>query len=309
MKGLMPLLFFLLFHISCYGFIETQYRSIEFKLGSSGVRNIDYIYLINLDQRPEKWENSMRQLIPHGIFPERFPGIYGWTLTPRALHNMGLKFRNGMWNGKESVMHFPLDGNGTPQWIHLSEAFYGKACFSGWTVIGTLGCTLSHLSVMKDAYDSGYNTIWIMEDDISIKSDPHKLSDLIEELDALVGPDGWDLLYTDYDALVVDKNADISSQIPYYWRPDMPDFDVRSLTKHQDLNDHFMKIGGRMRAHSIIYRKCGLEKILKFYKEHDNFLPYDTEVAMIPGIQMYVVKKDIVSVKEETSDTRNRYFK
>lgn len=30
---------------------------------------------------------------------------------------------------------------------------------------------LSHLSVLKDALDSGYETIWVMEDDIHIIQD------------------------------------------------------------------------------------------------------------------------------------------
>lgn len=305
----MKLFCLLLFAVSCFAGIENQYRKLENKLGSSGMRNIDYIYLINLDDRPEKWENSIKQLIAYGIFPERFPGIYGWTLPPAVLNDMALKFQHGMWTGREAVMHFPPDGDGTPQMVLLNGACYGKAYFSGWTVKGTIGCTLSHLSVMKDAYDAGYKTIWIMEDDIQVLRDPNELNELIEKLDALVGPNGWDLLYTDYDYLVVDKTRDIASQIPIYWRPDMPFLNVDSLADHKDINDHFLKIGNRMRAHSIIYRRCGLEKILNFYREHDNFLPYDNEVSLIPGIQMYVVKKSVVSFHEVTSDTRYRYFK
>lgn len=303
-------LLFLVFFIQCHSGIENHYRKLENKLGSSGMENIDYIYLINLDQRPERWVNCLNQLLPYGIFPERFPGIYGWTLSPAVLNDMSLKFQHGMWTGRESVMHFPLDGDGTPQWVNLSGAFYGKGCFSGWTVKGTIGCTLSHLSILKDAYDSGYETIWVMEDDIAVYEDPHQLSDLILELDALVGRNNWDVLYTDFNLLATDPNKDLLSQIPgLYWRPDMPYLDVRFLTQHQDVGEKFMKIGSRMRNHSMIYRRCGIEKILSFYHAHNNFLPYDNEIAMIPGIRLYITKKPIVSFNEVTSDTRDRYFR
>ncbi len=309
MNKLLALLFSFFF-INGYAGIEDCYRKLENKLGSGGMKNIDYIYLINLDQRPEKWANCLDQLLPYGILPERFPGIYGWSLSPAVLNDMAVKFQHGMWTGKESVMHFPMDGDGTPQWVFLSGAFYGKGCLSGWTVKGTLGCTLSHLSILKDAYDSGYNTIWIMEDDIAVYEDPHILSDLIEELDQLVGQGGWDALYTDYNFLAVDKSKDLSSQIPsLYWRPDMPYLDVRFLADYTELGEKFVKIGSRMRNHSIIYSRSGIERIVNFYKARNNFLPFDNEIALIPGIRLYTLKKAIVSFNETTSDTRSRYFR
>jgi len=213
-----------------------------------------------------------------------------------------------MWTGREYVMYFPPDRNGEYDFIFLDGAAYGKACFSGWTVKGTIGCSLSHLSVIKDGYDSGHETIWILEDDIEVLDDPHKLSGLIDELDELVGKGNWDVLYTDYDYLVVDLTRDLTPQIPMMWRPDMPYFNPFRLAQHCDLSDRFMKIGSRSRAHSIIYRRSGMEKILRFYREHNNFLPYDQEMAMIPDLQMYVVKEPVVSVRETNSDTRYRHF-
>ena len=64
---------------------------------------------------------------------------------------------------------------------------------------GEIGIALSHLSVLQDAYDSGYETIWVMEDDIKIVSDPNMLSELIGELDVLLGKGNWDILFTDQD--------------------------------------------------------------------------------------------------------------
>lgn len=302
---------FLLFLFFCFNLnanVESHYRKVPRTAQCQAPRGIDFVYLINLDKRPERWINCMVQLGPKGIIPQRFPGIYGWALTPAELQDIGLKFDHGMWTGRESVMYFPPDKGGEPTWIYLDGSCYGKGVFSGWTVKGTIGCTLSHLSVLKDAYDSGYNTVWVMEDDIVLKDDPHKLSDAIDALDALVGKDNWDVLYTDLEYLIVDKAKPLEGEIPHMWRPDMPFRDISFLAEHQDIGDQFMKIGSRMRAHSIIYRRSGLKKIVEFYHYHDNFLPYDQELALIPDIKLFVVKKDIVSYHEANSDTRRRYF-
>lgn len=299
---------FFFFVSALFGNIEDHYRKIEKKTTCRSPKNIDYVYLINLDERPERWISSIQQLAPRGIIPLRVPGIYGWSLKPDVLNEIGLKFQPGMWTGREPVMVFPPEKNGQWDFISLSHAPYGTACFSGWTVKGTIGCSLAHLSVLKDAYDSGYETVWVMEDDIFIEDDPHLLSSLIEELDDLTEPEGWDVLYTDFDCLVVDPNRKLEEQIPLMWRPDMPFLDIAFLAKHIPVGEKFMKIGSRMRAHSIIYRRSGLEKIMGFYREHNNFLPYDQELALIPDIQIYVVRKSVVSYREVTSDTRQWHF-
>jgi hypothetical protein len=288
--------------------IQDHYKKIEKKIICSSPRNIDCVYLINLDQRPERWLQSIQQLIPYGIVPQRFAGIYGWTLPPEVLNDIGLKFQHGMWSCGQQVMIFPKEYNGAWDFIYLSGAHYGTACFCGWTVKGTIGCTLSHLSVLKDAWDSGYRTVWILEDDFQIVDNPHKLSDRIEELDQLVGVDGWDVLYTDFDYLMTDGKRDVAEQLPWLWRPDMPHLDLSRFELHIPLNEHFLKIGSRNRAHSILYRRCGIEKIMKFYQTHGNFQPYDQEMAFISDLQMFVLTQSIVTAKEVTSDTRCRHF-
>ena len=300
----------LLFAFSLSAGIENHYKKLENKQGCIPPDGIDYVYMINLDTRPERWAKSAGALAAFAIFPERFPGIYGWTLPVEVLNDMSLQFKPGMWRGKEWVMVYPPEKRGDPDFIWLNESWYGKGCFSGWTVKGTIGCSLSHLSVLKDAYDSGYETIWILEDDISILQDPNLLSDLIAELDwRLIDSEEWDVLYTDLESLTVDLKKPLEEQIPYMWRPDMVGLDISFLAQHTPLSDHFLKIGSRMRAHSIIYRRCGIKKILDFYREYNNFLPYDQELALVPGIQTYVLCESVVSVQPADSDTRYRYFR
>ncbi len=288
--------------------IENHYKKLQKTIQVSAPKHIDYVYVINLDTRIERWIESLKQLVPYDIVPERFPAIYGWDLTPSVLQDIGLKFEEGMWIGREHVMVFPQEQKGQPHLLDLSEKWHGKACFSGWTVKGTIGCTLSHLSVLKDAFDAGYQTIWVLEDDFKIVENPHLLSERIEELDRLLGPDGWDVLYTDFNYLLADPTRALLEDIPFLWRPDMPHRDLTYMAIHVPLNSHFVTIGSRNRAHSIIYRRSGIQKIMDFYHSHDNFLPYDVEIALIPGMNMFTLTEPIVTVYEVTSDTRHKYF-
>ena len=120
--------------------------------------------------------------------------------------------------------------------------------------------------------------------------------------------DGWDVLYTDYDFLRADPKREISEQFPYLWRPDMPRRDITPLCINEDINQHFLKIGSRMRAHSILYSRCGIDKIIRFYQTHGNFLPYDQELALIPDIKMFVLKESVVDAREVSTDTRYKHF-
>lgn len=278
------------------------------------IKNIDYLYLINLDQRPEKFENCMWQLQPYGIKPYRFSAIYGWNLSIEALNEIGVQFLPGM-EGYHWAKHFPLHGNGNSEYIFLHEACYGGTFFASWMSIGAIGCTLSHLSVLQDAYDSGYQTIWIMEDDIFVLGNPHLLSDLIEQLDSLVGKEGWDLFYTDFDlpdkpfyAWENDFESDLKGDLWWFWRPDLLDIDRSAVAERTILNDDFIKIGSRMRTHSMIIRRSGMKKILDHNKAHRLFIPYDHDLALVPGIKLYSLRYPIVTFSFAPSDTRVKYF-
>ncbi len=294
----------LLWSLSLFANIEKYFRKMEEPIEAHSIEGVDFTYLINLDARKERLAHSLQQLFPYGIWPGRFPAIYGWHLPFEAYEEIGLKFQPGMWIGIENALS--IAPGGFFHFVRLSEAFYGKTVFSSWLTPGGVGCTLSHLSVLQDAYDAGYQTIWILEDDFVIVKDPHLLSGLIQKLDQLAD---WDVLYTDPDYLYgLDRGADLQTQLPYKWRPDRPGFDLESLLEHTPVGDDFFKIGNRNRTHSMIIRRSGFEKILRFYKEHGLFLPYDHELGFIPHLSLFVVKESIVEAKETTSDTKDRYF-
>jgi GR25 family glycosyltransferase involved in LPS biosynthesis len=302
--------FFLLATIGHADFSSHLRKDLNKKTEKSSIAKIDFIYLINLDQRPKKLERCLTQLKSYDIFPHRFSAIYGWDLPPGVFNDVGVKFSPGM-RSSEWVIHFPAKGKGEPESDFLRAECIGKTVFSRWMTPGDIGCSLSHLSVLQDAVDSGYETIWVMEDDILLEKDPHLLSSLIEKLDAKVGKEGWDVLYTDLDssdsARYTEENdfqSDLKGDLWFFWRPDMNLADRTPFAKRTVLSEDFIKIGSRFRTHSMIIRRSGMKKILDFEKKHHLFIPYDHELAIVPHIQLFSLRYNLATHEPSPSDTQ-----
>jgi GR25 family glycosyltransferase involved in LPS biosynthesis len=274
-----------------YGDLENHLKSAPNKSPLHSMRNIDFIYMINLDQRPEKMRMSLEQLTPYGIYPYRFSAVNGWELSLEAVNEVGLTFSPEMEGGFQGTSYH-LGGDFQPS--HEIIYRYGQTYFCHCLARGTVGIALSHISILQDAFDSGYETIWVMEDDIQVKRDPHLISDLIDSLDQLVGRDNWDILFTDRD--MRDAN---DQYIPCYWAARRPDYAVFSqyndFTLRRKISEEFWQIGARYGAHSMIVRRSGMKKLLQFFHTHHIFLPYDMDYILPKGIKLYAVLEDVVS--------------
>lgn len=255
------------------------------------MENIDYIYMINLDQRPEKWKMSIDQLRPYGIEPYRFSAVNGWELSLEAINDVGLKF-TPLMEGGFMATSYHLSGNFEPSHEVLEN--YGQTYFCHCMARGTIGIALSHISILQDAYDSGYETIWVMEDDIEVLQDPRMIPDLIAELDRVVGKDQWDILFTDRD--IRDQNG---NHKPTIWAARRPDYaealPKNNFAENTVVSGHFRKIGARYGATSMIVRKSGMKKLLQFFNTHSIFLPYDLDFIYPQNIKLYTVLQDVVS--------------
>src|SRR5262249_54496994 len=140
---------------------------------------------------------------PYGITPYRFSAVNGWELPLEELNEVGVKYEPWMRQGLMGTCYLPED-NGEP--LHEVMQVAGRNYFCHCMSRGAIGIVLSHLSILKDEYDSGDETIWVMEDAIQVIKNPHLLSEIIERMDNLVGSDGWDFLFTDQDTK--NKNGD-----------------------------------------------------------------------------------------------------
>lgn len=272
--------------------IEKHFVKIN-QLKLCNIKNIDCIYLINLAQRPEKLERSLTQL--SSFHPNRLAAIYGWNLPNETFEDVGFKLAPGMEWEKSVLLR---QGTKHP----VTAPCYGSAVYYPRMSHGAVGTALSHLSALQNAIDAHFETIWVLEDDITVQSNPHQLSEYIEKLDALA-KDGWDILYTD----------DLAFFEPFtpgtVYRPDMPDVDFEPMFERKTFGDDFYQIGGRCQAHSYIIRRSAMEKILQFEKTRGIYLPYDVEIAFVPNMRFFNLKHNIViGGTLQNSDTIHRYF-
>lgn len=273
-----------------YSDLEDHFKKVPDKSGSHQMRNIDFIYMINLDERPEKYLASLQQLAPYHISPCRFSAVNGWNLSLEAINEIGVKYESWMQNEKLGTT-YSIENNGKES--HELLQTIGKTYFCHCMPLGSIGIVLSHLSILQDAMDSDYQTIWVMEDDIEIIRDPQILSDLIDELDALVGKDGWDILFTDQDTKAQDGNY-----VPcfsYAWRPNFIPRHPEKFAERSVIHPNFSRVGARYGAYSMIVRRSGMKKILNFLKNYHVFLPYDMEFTQPPNIRLFTVTQDVVS--------------
>jgi GR25 family glycosyltransferase involved in LPS biosynthesis len=249
--------------------------------------------MINLDERPEKFSQSVQQLIPYGIYPYRFSAVNGWEgLSLEDINDVGVKY--GPWMTKDHwATSYQRNDDNELEPHHEMIHEIGRTYFGHCMSRGAIGIVLSHLSILKDAYDSGYETIWVMEDDIQVIHDPRILPDLIEELDHCVGKEKWDILFTDPDT----KNR-AGEYIPcsaFAWRPNFAPKDPLKFTGKQDINAHFKWVGSRYGAYSMIIRRSGMKKLLNFFSRYQIFLPFDLEYTLPPDMHLFSLKWDVVS--------------
>ena len=290
-------IFFLLcvlFSVPLPAKLEDHLKKAFHKGKNHQIQNVDFIYMINLDERPEKFAASAQQLQPYGIHPYRFSAVNGWKISLEDVNDVGVKYKPGM---RANLMgtYYPLTGEGPK---HEIMSVPGRTYFCHCMSRGAIGCVLSHASVLQDALKSRYKTVWIMEDDISVVRDPRVLSSLITELDRKVGKKNWDILFTDRDTI---SNA-TGKHVPchgggYVLSPDFTPDDTQRFSVRTRVSANLRRIGARFGAYSYIIRQSGMKKILHFIKEHHIFIPFDLAFYQPSHIKIYTVLKDVVSTR------------
>jgi GR25 family glycosyltransferase involved in LPS biosynthesis len=296
-------------HQQCNAFPYDVVKSFNLKAQNNYIDGIDAIVFINLDKRVEKKTAALKQFYIFGIEPLRFPAINGWLLNQNDIDSSTQTYIKGMsqgrWASKLSA------NNPNKEYIFLDETCINNSVSSVFLTHGALGCFLSQLSIIKNAYESHLQTIWILEDDFKIVQNPRIISHLLEKLNNKIGPSNWDILFTDLDtrdsAVYYGDNDfmhDLKGlDLAWLWRPDLTP-NPHKLNQRTVVDEDFIKIGSRMRTHSYILNRSGMQKILDFYKTRGLFAPYDHELALIPNLNLYSLKYDVVTFEETVSDTR-----
>jgi GR25 family glycosyltransferase involved in LPS biosynthesis len=290
MKTALRILFVLLYFSAVHAGLEDYFKKPTEKSCSHSLPNIDFIYVLNLDQRPEKFALCLEQLAPYQIIPYRFSAVNGWELTLETINDVGIKYDFWMTSGKWGTC-YPVDGEGLAvhEIVQVPEKNYFAHCMSR----GAIGIVLSHLSILQDAYDSNYETIWVMEDDIEVIRDPAILPGLIDELDRLVGKEGWDILFTDPDT-----KSQQGNYVPctaYAWRPNFSPANPDRFVQKTNISESLRKVGARYGAYSMIVRRSGMKKLLQFFKNYKIFLPFDMDYTVLNDIRLFTTTYDVVS--------------
>jgi GR25 family glycosyltransferase involved in LPS biosynthesis len=264
-------LFFLVIISQLYGYrysyitpLVKYLKPIEIAETESGVEGVDCIYVINLDERPEKWERMQKICSEQGLKVNRVSGINGWKLDDGII--------------AEISGSYPLE-----------------------PIKGKIGCILSHLSVMKDAFDRQFNMIWIMEDDVDFLESVEKIPPLLKELSKI--DRDWDIFYTDIDFRNA-KGEHVPS-VDVCIRPDQYAYSAKYYRKRKIINREIMQIHQRFGMHSVIISHRGLKKIIDYFSHVYYWSPIDVDIHYIPGIRQYSPTRDIIAnwIGSPISDT------
>jgi GR25 family glycosyltransferase involved in LPS biosynthesis len=277
--------------IETFDGIERFFKRTVNKGNLSHMEEVDFIYMINLDERPEKFTLASGNLNLYGIYPYRFSAVNGWKLPLDTIRQVGVPFTYKMT--EEQLMgsvHKEVDGK-----QYISNELInkeGEMYFSLGLTRGAIGCILSHLSVLQDAYDSGYKTIWVIEDDIEILDNPWSIPELIRKLD--YHDEDWDILFTDPDT-----KSNEGNYVPCRSIAARPNFEMNPLSYFlkyfYPVDQELSRIGMRYGTYSMIFRRSGIKKVLEYFKSYRIFLPYDMDFWLIPDLKMYCPNKAIIS--------------
>lgn len=273
--------------------LDDHLRVLNDKTPVRTISPIDYMYVINLDHRTEKYQQTLDQLSPYGIIPYRFSAVNGWRLPIETLWDVGFVFEKGMRSGGMGTTY--LIDNGKEYRSHQVVEEEGTHYFSHCSSRGMVGCILSHLTVIKDALQSRYELVWICEDDIEVVRNPHVLSQYIQDLDTIVGRDNWDLLFTFRDY----RGPGGQYYTPYgaNYRPNIETRDQEKFNINRPISQDLRQVGSRFGTQSMIWTRRGMEKALNYYRKYKIFLPYDLDLVLIPDIKIYSVIEDVVTNK------------
>jgi len=303
----MKLLFLLASIFSIYSFEEFLTPLDKTGIEHFQIKNIDFIYVINLDRRPERWIRSQKALNAYGINPYRLLAYDGKKLTKEMIHALCVPLNDEQIKWLNPSIYLEKTHK-LVKYKQLKESNIlvnrSEAIFTNQNSLGAMGCTYSHLAILKDAIDSNYENILVLEDDFIIKKDPHLISDLIDEANQEIGYGNWDILFLDNWHEIKAGNYPVLKRYTYSY----PNFDpmdrnimAYSIPRSTSLNSILARFG----TYSMVISKIGAKKIFSQFQKNKVFHPIDVELFKINILNMFEVKEHYIKVDDSTSDTKN----
>jgi hypothetical protein len=178
---------------------------------------IDFIYVI-ANKKCHRFNGLMRSFSRYGINPYRFTAFESKDISFNTMFRAcihGSRRYSGFEANRLIVRggKFVLDKR---KMSSAKEGYVNRAMS-----IKCISRALSHISIIKDAIDSGYEHIWIMDSGTELRRNPHDLSIYVAKANEEI-PD-WTSLYTDYSER--DQADQLKPLTKFYLRPDVDFYD------------------------------------------------------------------------------------
>jgi len=221
----------------------------------TGLDLVDCIYVINLDKRPEKWERMQSIFAERNLRANRVSGVKGWELTTENMQELA---------GTYPITFRP----------------------------GEAGCLLSHVSVLQDAYERGFDVIWDCEDDIAFEDSVELIPYFIEKLNE-IDPD-WDVFFTDLNTKNSKGEYLYSGNI--VCRPDQKHYPHDYYRYRNQVADDILRIRQRYGTYSMIISRKGIKKMLDYFTHVYLWGAIDNDMHFVPKIREYCPTWEVVSI-------------
>lgn len=222
------------------------------------------------------WSNVAKDWIP--VLDPKESNLISYVISMDVISDLNSKVKEAV-DCNDIRPYKAVDGNSPvvefdyslfPWKIKSENTWYSRSLKKG-----EVGCMLSHLSVLKEAYDNGEDYVLVLEQDF--KS--------VSKFDISTLPSGnWDICF-------LGRN------------PAGPD--------QGEINDDFVIPGYTYNAHAILYRRSGIEKILQGKPER-YIMPWDEYLSATfsdhPRSDLSFIWKDVNAIatkKEMISQTSN----
>jgi len=234
---------------------EAQFEYGEVADPSSYIHRIDipvYLSVLDGDPIPGRGREAIKSKLGTKTKIRVVEGVRGMDLTESDPKEMHRQVWDLLANGVESLTHQKKkDGFRKEKDGFTEESAWGDKKFVGnW---GALGCTLSHLKVIKQAFDDGVEVAMIVEDDMDFGLAEHwkvSLSDYVSKL-----PQGWGVVQLS-PGITEDQMKDLSQQ----WKKQ-----GASQVSVMQVPERFFGTGAMLISHA------GMSQMLNAYMKEGKF--------------------------------------
>lgn len=192
---------------------------------SHKMSGIDFIYVITA-KKCHRFNDFKRSFAKYGVNPYRFTAFSPSSISSDTMHRTCLRGSRRLRRVTAQKMVVKKG-----KFILKKRKMLDRS--SGYIhskmQIKKLASALSHISIIKDALESGYENIWIMDSGTELRCDPNILSNYIVRANKEI-PD-WTSIYTDYSER--DSGDYVEPIMKFYWRPDIDFLDPEEYLQRQ----------------------------------------------------------------------------